>query len=163
MIADVTRAYNPNCSFFFNGLQQQTIANLQARTDFPFTLLKTTIPISQIHRKIWCWFWSISPTWSADVDLVFWTNQREVFRQKILFWNTAAVNLKFAFCISQQSQSYGSVNEQLIIVVASTTIFGVAPHRLNIAADSVGLYVNSVSGAAATFDAGLHVQSQAGL
>lgn len=168
MIADVSRAYVPTAQFAYASFVQQSLANIQAFNNttngsYPNRILPIKVSPTLVHRKVWAYFVSISGTYSTDVDLVATLNGSEIFRQKIVLQSSAAVNQKFYFGIAVQSANVGAQREQLITTVANTTTFGVAPHYLNINCDEFHLAINSITGAAAAWDAGLLVQSQAGI
>jgi hypothetical protein len=165
MNADVRRAYNPTAEYKQGNFYQKTIANMTAFADsangvWPH-LLRLNIQPNLVHRKIWVWLHSISVTFSVDADLVLRLNGTEKYRQRFTHFNSAAVNDKWVFGLS--SSGVTATNEQLVVTIANTTVFGIAPHRLNIACDEAYIDVISVTGAAANFDGGLHIHSQAGI
>jgi hypothetical protein len=167
-IADVSRAYVPTAQFGYSSFVQKSLANIQAFNDstngtYPNRILPVKVSPTLVHRKVWAYLISISGTYSTDCDLVATLNGSEVFRQKIVVQNSASVNQKFYFGIAIQSSTVGAQREQLITTVANTTTFGIAPHYLNINCDEFHLAVNALTGAAANWDGGVLVQSQAGI
>lgn len=168
MIADVSRAYVPTVKFGYGVFVQKTIANIQAFNDsvngtYPNRILPVKVDPTLVHRKVWAYFISISGTYSSDVDLVATMNGTEVFRQKIVIQNSAAVNQKLYFNIGPMASNAGAQREQLQTIVAATTTFGICPHYLNINCDEFHLAINTLTGGAAAWDAGVLVQSQAGI
>lgn len=164
-MSTVTRAYIPRAEMKSDSFQQLSLANVLALTRnaaaYP-TILSLYISNNLPHRQIWAWFFSASATWAADVDMVFTLNGVEVYREKIMIYNTAAVLNKFVKNFSAVSSSQGGVPGQLFTWIANNQ-YGAGAFKYNILCDRVFLGVNSVSGAAATFDAGLYVLSQAGV
>jgi hypothetical protein len=162
-IADVRRAYTPKCDYQSQTFFQQSLANIQAMSTYPNKICRVSVVPELVHRKIWAYILSISGTYSHDVDVVCRLHGSEVYRQKLSIQNTAAVNTKYQFCAATMASGVGGQREQLITTVASTTNFGICPLQLNIACDEVSLFINGLTGAAAAWDLGLHVLSQAGI
>lgn len=167
MIADVKRAYVPRCDSLRAAFQQKSIANIQAFTGslgtYPNNLLSLALNPSYNHRKVWAYIFSVSATWSIDLDLVFFLQQSEIYRQKIIVWSSAGANNQFSMGFSLSSTQVAIANETLTTLIANTAVYTASPHRFNIAADRACLDVKSITGGAALFDGLLMIQSQAGL
>lgn len=154
-MADIYRAYNPKVDFkMATSFIAQTTAQVQAIAGYP-DLLRLSVPIELIHRKIWVWVWSATGGFAIDFDLVATLSGTEVYRQKIANWPQWGSN------IGVSSNNVGCTNENLITVIGGTA-FGVAPWRFPISCDTFYVHINSIS-AAATYDGQLHVLSQAGI
>jgi len=168
MIADVKRVYVPAVEWKRNTFQQASLADIQALSNingkgqYP-NICRVVIDPTLIHRKVWAWFWSISATWAASIALVGRLKGVQQFEHTIVKWTPQNATDKYVWNFQTSSTLTGSAGEQMFIVINNTTTFGCAPFRLNTGIDELYLRVDSLTGAAAAFDAGISVQSQQGI
>jgi len=159
-MALVYRAYVPTVEFTQSqSFVQQGIAAVTA------PLCRNVVTPGLPHRKVWAWLWSTSAgPWSINVDLVALRGGTEVYRQKLIYWGTAAGDQIFISGIIQVTTLVGALNEQVFTNIGGVT-YGAAPWRMNITCDTFQLDPVSVtdSGSGALFNASIMVQSQQGI
>lgn len=160
-MSSVFRAYVPTVRFDRATIYQVALAAMPSR------VCEVAAQSNLVHRKIWAWLYPTGTPFYFDFDIVGSLNGVEVYRQKLAqWWNVggAGTGLAWVSGFYVVGTSVGAVNEQIFTNIGGGgTIVGVAPWRVNLAADKFYLDIVSVTGAGTAWDAGLFVQSQQGI
>lgn len=152
----IYRVYQPLVDFQYAQVYQASSPLVGTQCDI-------TLKPELNHRKVWAIVNTTNATFNLFYDLVAKVNGREVYRQPLARYSSSAGKGKQWYSgFGASSTNVGSPSENLFVKIASSSLYGLSPFRLNLACDEMYLDCVNVTSAGA-IDAYLFCLSQKGI